>query len=585
MKLSSEDEVIVADAVDARPASGVPRTEVASAPARQPLIARFLPSLTDVVFLMPLVVILRTGGPKMMLGDGDTGWHLRAGQWIVANGRVPDHDIFSFTMSGKPWFAWEWLWEVVFGWMQAQWGMAAVLFGSLLVIATTSALLYRLALRTSGNAAIAVAVSLAASFVTSIHWLARPHLLTLLFVVIFLSLLERAETGKTRVLLLLPALMIVWTNVHGGFLAGVILTAAYCGGALLNWAIDTGAEARAEARVRARRYAAVTLACIAATFVNPYGYHLHIHIYRYLSDPFVAQNVIEFGSLNFGHPIGKYIEALLLLGAAVAAWNCYRRRFVFPLLFLAWAHVALVSVRHVPVLAIIAAPAVAQGLAELFAALRKADAARWLRRLAGGIDRVGAEMCEIERIGRIPVLSVVLAAGFFLTLRAQPNELFRAEYDPKRFPDAAVDLLGRPEFRTGVFTQDTWGGFLVYRLYPNFKTFIDGRSDFYGEQFDRKYLDVMNCKHDWQQTLDRYGIHAVVLPVDAPLAGVLRESARWRAVYDDKVAIVFRSVAAIASASVAVQAPAVPDGGISAIARSRISNPVIRTDHHPTRGE
>ena len=68
---------------------------------------------------------------------------------------------------------------------------------------------------------------------SAIHWLARPHLFTLLFAVIFYSLLERVHEGHTRLLWWLPALMLVWTNLHGGFFVGLILVGAYAGGELL----------------------------------------------------------------------------------------------------------------------------------------------------------------------------------------------------------------------------------------------------------------------------------------------------------------------------------------------------------------
>ena len=80
-----------------------------------PAVARFLPSLTDLAFLMPLIFIFfRLNGARTLLGDGDTGWHIRTGEWILAHHRVPQVDMFSFSRPGAPWFAWEWLWDVLF---------------------------------------------------------------------------------------------------------------------------------------------------------------------------------------------------------------------------------------------------------------------------------------------------------------------------------------------------------------------------------------------------------------------------------------------------------------------------------------
>ena len=72
---------------------------------------------------------------------------------------------------------------------------------------------------------------------------------------------------------------------------------------------------------------------------------------------------------------------------------------------------------------------------------------------------------------------------------------------------------------------------------------MDGRSDFYGDDFEQKYLDVMNVKYGWEKTLGRFGVDTILLPPSAPLTGALKESSRWRVVYDDGVALVFRSAA------------------------------------------
>jgi hypothetical protein len=84
---------------------------------------RLLPSLTDVVILFPvLFVMLKMQGVSTLLGDGDTGWHIRTGEWILQNRRVPHNDIFSFSKPGQTWFAWEWAWDVCFAWLHQQGG-------------------------------------------------------------------------------------------------------------------------------------------------------------------------------------------------------------------------------------------------------------------------------------------------------------------------------------------------------------------------------------------------------------------------------------------------------------------------------
>jgi hypothetical protein len=505
-------------------------------------IMRVMPSLTDLAFLMPIVFLFaRLDGAKMMLGDGDTGWHVRTGEWILAHGRVPDQDIFSFTKAGQPWFAWEWLWDVVFGWLHQHWGLGAVVLGSIFVLSVTFALLYRLVRRKCGNVLIAIAVTFLAVAGSSIHWLARPHLFTLLFTVIFYSILERAREGNPRVLWLLPILTVPWTNLHGGFFVGIVLVGAYAAGELAAGLVEPLEEARRAAWTKAKRYLACAGACLLASFVNPYFYHLHAHILRYITDPFHTQHVNEFWSLNFQHPVANYFEPMMVLGVVAALWNLFQRRYAYPLLLLGWMHLALMSMRNIPIYLIVAAPLAAEALQDLLRRLPEAGVARWLGRLAHATEELGAGFGATDRLARLPLTSAA-AAIILIMLFYIPSgsSKLKAEYDPQKYPAQAVEVL-RADPRQAIFTDDEWGDYLIYRLYPKTKVFVDGRSDFYGAGFDEQYLDVLNGKHNWEQILDRYRVETVLLRADACLASTLKQSGRWRPVYDDGVAIIFRS--------------------------------------------
>src|SRR5438477_6282621 len=172
-------------------------------------VVRVLPSLTDVAFLIPIILLFaRLDGAKTMLGDGDTGWHIRTGEWILANGAVPHQDIFSFTKPGETWFAWEWLWDVGAAWLFQHGGLATVVVINILILALTFALLFRLVRRHCGNPLIAIGATILACAQSSLHWLARPHLFTMLFLVLFLMVLDRVQEGGRQLLIVLPLLPI-----------------------------------------------------------------------------------------------------------------------------------------------------------------------------------------------------------------------------------------------------------------------------------------------------------------------------------------------------------------------------------------
>ncbi len=542
-----------------------------------------MPSLADAAFLMPaLLLFLRLDGARSMLSDGDTGWHLRTGEWILAHGRVPERDLFSFTKAGQPWYAWEWLWDVVFGWLHLHWGMAAVVLASLAVISLGGALLYRLARAQSGDVLLAIGVTFLALAASSIHWLARPHLFTLLLVIIFYGLLEQVREGRRRLLWWLPPLTILWTNLHGGFFVGILLIGAYAAGELAAWLLSPEAAERRASLLRVRPYLLCAAGCLLASFLNPYTWRLHAHILRYLTDSYHFNNINEFLSLSFHHPAAIYFEALLAAGAVAAFWCLCRRRYTHAILLLGWGHLALLAARNIPIFAFLAAPIIARSLREALDGLAEAGVPAWLRRAAASLRGFSAELGEVDRAARVPWLSAAALAGVgaLLWLPGAP-EKFRADYDPKRYPAAAIQALGPEALAGDVFSDDEWGDYLIYRLYPRTRVFIDGRSDFYGARLGLELLDLVRGRYDWRESLDRYGPRTAVLRADSALASLLKESRRWRLVYDDGIAIVFRREGADGPR---FQASAGEPDEAGVIARSRGATQAVHGAGEPQRG-
>jgi hypothetical protein len=260
-------------------------------------------------------------------------------------------------------------------------------------------------------------------------------------------------------------------------------------------------------------------------------------------DPYLYEHITEFMSFNFGHPTAPFIETLMLLGGAAACWNLYHRRFEYFILLAGWLHLGLHLRRNIPLFSVVCAPLVAEALRCWLRDLESVKAPDWIK---SAVRRFEAASAEIGVTDRLPRLHVFSGAAIILVIALlyapAPPKSFQATQDPKDFPVEAANVLSRYGYDR-IFTSDSWGGYLIYRLYPNAKVFIDGRSDFYGTSFELKYLDVIAAKYDWDQNLDRYGAQTVLVPADAALASALKENRRWRVVYDDKMAIIFRLAA------------------------------------------
>jgi len=216
---------------------------------RSQFAMKFLPSLTDFAFLLPLAFLFgRMEGVQTLLSDCDTGWHIRTGDWMVANRLIPTHDVFSFSKPNGVWFAWEWLSDLLFAGLNHVGGLRAVVLLTLVLLCAVFTLLFRMAKR-HANPLVAIGVTVLAVASSSVHWLARPHLFTLLFLLLFFLLLERVREGRPRIagipyFVLLPAATVLWTNLHGGFIIGILMVAIYGVGELLTAAFTADAALR-----------------------------------------------------------------------------------------------------------------------------------------------------------------------------------------------------------------------------------------------------------------------------------------------------------------------------------------------------
>jgi hypothetical protein len=460
-----------------------------------------LPSMADWLLLALLaILLLPPGSGSGLLADGDVGWHIRTGESILATGRIPTRDPFSFSRPGEPWFAWEWLAEVIFALVHEVSGLHGVaVFGALLIALSGSILFRRLAWEGAGMVP-SLGLVLASVAASSVHYLARPHLFTYLLLPVALWMIESDRRAPSRRVLLLVPMAAVWANLHAGF---IVLPAAL--------ALEAAGECFGDRR-RALRLAVLFGATGAATLLNPYGYRLHGHILTYLNAGWIRNAVEEFQAPRFRSESSLSFLLLLFCGLAAlqALWQTRRRGGVVNLVF--WAQAALQSARHIPVYALTAAPLLA------------GVAGPALRRWAG-------ERRE-QRDGRCAFASVAAGVALVVALSAP------ARFPDTRFPVQAVDRHPQSVAHRRVLTSDQWGDYLLYR-FPGQKVFMDGRTDFYGREVAHQYTTLLVLDEGWTDTLARHGFEAALLPREWPLAALLDRDPKWRRVYSDRQASLF----------------------------------------------
>jgi hypothetical protein len=525
------------------------RTKVAPVPSGASTPAWlffFLPSVGDLVFLVAFWALFIGPLSNRPLADSDIGWHIRTGQRILATHSAPRVDSFSSTMHGQPWFAWEWLYDALLGIVHNAMGMNGVVWLAALLMATTFAILFRQLFVRGTGLPVAIPLWLLVLGASSIHVFARPHIVSWLFTLLWFIALERweQESAPSWLRWFFPASMLLWVNLHGGWVLGMALLAIYGVAAFIDGLREPDAILRIRSALRARGMAMTFIMSALATIVNPYGWQLHKHIYRYLSDRYLMNRIAEFRSPDF-HGWGQrgFVVILVLILISVAG----RRKKMqlshwLIVLLMAWAGVY--AVRNLPVsamlLALIAGPSLWESLTALaerpgaWGPVRRVSV--WLVEFAA---RAGSQ--EFKLRGHVwPVLGVIGALVICLNGgRLGSQQLIHKEFDAEHFPSKAIGYLKQEESVAPIFGPDQWGGYFIYSLYPQRLVQIDDRHDLYGSTRFREYLILMQGEPGWKEVLKSWQVQTFVLPADSTLANLLAQLPQeWSRVYEDKSAVV-----------------------------------------------
>ena len=505
------------------------RSSLPAGTSENVLLRWLMPSISDLIFIALLASVLFTSLSVKLLGDAGIGWHIRTGQLILTTHAIPRVDPFSSQIR-KPWIAWEWLYDLIVGRLDTTAGLNGVVWLTAVAIATVFAALFRLLVKRGTDISVALVLTLLAMAASMIHFLARPHVLSWLFALICFWIFDSTEPDlrrSQRRIWLFPILMVIWVNVHGGFLLGFVVLDIFWLGAAWSWLRFK--ESRIEealqkiaARRRVRDLTLVAVVSALASLVNPYGWHLHMHIYDYLTNRFFMDHIEEFQSPNFHGIAQKCFLAILLIAMAALAANGRKLRASQILMLLFCVYAGLYASRNIPIasvfLVLVVGPIIASFGLAITERMRMVDS-----RLRGHVWPIAATMAT---------LIIALHGG-----RAGSARLMDAHFDPQRMPVEAVNFLEKTGLRGPGLSPDYWGGYLIYRLYPRSKVEIDDRHDFYGEFLMRRYLTTMHVEPGWDQLLQLQS--CLVLPRKAALTQILSTMPEWSAVHSDDVAIVF----------------------------------------------
>jgi hypothetical protein len=456
------------------------------------------------------------------LSDADFWFHLKTGEYIVNTGLIPKQEIFSFTSYGSPWIAHGWLSGALFYVVYSRVGFNLLIFLFALLATLAFWLVFK---RLDTHIVIKGFATLLGVWAVRPNLGVRPRVFSLLFASIFLAVLTHyARTGKGKAVWLLVALMILWVNLHGGFVIGLLLIGFTIVGVLLDgW--NEGLKT-VSLWPRLRTLSLVLLGCLAAVAINPYGLQMYGLPLEVMRTPVFQATVVDFLSPNFHQREILPFSLLALLTIGALALSPKKVRPSSLLLFLATLYSALHTQRNILIFSLVAVPLFAEHFQNW---LDNTSYARLLRDSAApAVTPRWTTALSILLL--LPLLIFVIPLK--RTIYVAPNQ------ENSNVPMKAVEYMRQQQITGNTFTvPNIWGGYLIWAL-PSNPVYIDGRNA-YPQEFVQEYVEIIYGLRDWREPFDRYGVKNAIVSPRSVLARELRESGEWRQVFHDSMAVVF----------------------------------------------
>jgi len=482
-------------------------------------IPKLTTNLWKKIFSFPVLLALGLGAAIFLLDSGsiadpDIWWHLRNAEVLVQSHSVVHHDFYSFTATGSRWINEAWLSELPYylGW---RWlGIRGIYLVMLAEVELILLGVFELAYLSSKNVKAAFVASWLAVWLATVSFGPRTLLAGWMCLVAELFILAHFRQGKDRAWLL-PPLFVLWANLHGSWLIGMVLLAMFCLSGLLH-----GRWGRLQATrwtpVQMRKLALAGSLSVAGLFLNPYTYHLVFYPFNFaFQQKLNVNHVDEWMSLDFHSVRGKII--FLMLAATIVLALVRKRRWgLDELAFLLLGfYAAMTYSRFLFLAAIVLTPMLARAL-----------------------DFLPPYHPEIDKTWLNAILMIVLIGGCIWRFPSR-DQLMRDTI--QNYPVKALNYLQQFQPQGRVFNDCLWGGYLIWNM-RNIPVFIDSRIDIYeynGVFAD--YLDAMGVKNTLE-ILDKYHIRYVLYRQESGVAYLLLHNSGWKTRYRDGTTVLLERI-------------------------------------------
>lgn len=495
------------------------------------------PSLDTIWFLVPVLLVV-WATLLHPLRHLDFWWHLKVGEIIVENGHIPTNDIFSFTEHGKSFVHQNWLAEVFFYIIWKVGGAELLIFVNTLLMTASFLVICAVAAMRVNYSRFHSLFMLVAAFSFALYSNLRTQTFSFLFLSLFLLILWRYYFQRGyRTLWLLPVIMMFWVNIHGAFTIGLITLILFLGNAAIEYALLRQDERSAILKAQFRQLIIITILTVVATLVNPFGVAIYRSVQQVMTDPSSQLFVTEWQSPRVTNP--EHLLTFFIPFFSVLLILTYSQRKPDLLsigIFLLFAALGLTSVRNGIWFSIAVIPIAAWYIEETP-----------LQSVFSRIFRSANRRPKFTSIINWSILGALVAMTILLNPWVRPRlgiEVLRPSLIDPRIPVGAMEYIEREKITDRIFHHQDFGDYMIWRLWPQQYTFVDGRVHLFSYQVVRDYLDALSGSH-WEEIMTNYNISYIFLPKPSrdemlPLLEAIQQSESWKSIYEDDKSVIFQ---------------------------------------------
>lgn len=465
-------------------------------------------------------------------------------RYILSTLSFPQVNFFSYTAPDYPIIDHEWIPGIFFYGLHAIGGMVLLYIVKTAIIVITFVILYRLAIR-RGTLPVLSSLAVIVCIVHAngnLYFDVRPYLFTYLFVALFLYVLDQYSRSRDlRMIIAIPPLIWIWVNSHGAFVLSFVLLSIY----IVTLCVRNASEIRSGEKVdwrQMKEISAVMVISAALTFLNPYGTRLLLYPFSFLKESFYKSHLVEWAPPEL---FGTDLPFLIFFIVTTLAVLIFHKRLTLfdKLCYLFFGYLAFSAVRHITLFCIVNVPVVALMLQCIYEKLRDI----WTTRITHGISPALSTLLHKQWLKEGICYTALSCILLFYGMRFSSVDINSLSMESALFPRHGVQFLEQNRLNGPLYNPYEWGGYLIWKLYPQYKVFIDGRvNNAYPENIYRESLAATSGRPGWEKILNHYRINLVFINKflmesrkGYRLGYEIDKSPSWKLVYEDRVERLF----------------------------------------------